>query len=119
MVQDSIDVSHYGPWNLYIPTAYLTVIARDYDTTSGMTIDARIREIPGIKKIIATPYLAANNVVLCQMTQDVIRLVTGMPIQTVEWSSEGNMVTNYKVMTIMVPQIRTDASGNAGVVHYS
>jgi len=56
---------------------------------------------------------------LVQMTSDTVRLVDGMPIQNVEWSSQGGMVHNYKVMTIRVPEIRSDDNGQCGIVRLS
>lgn len=118
MKQSSINAYHYGPWNLYIPTAYETVIDGDYDTTTpGTTIRERIMKIDGIKSIKVVDTLTAANVLLVQMTSDVVRLVQGMPLQNVEWDTEGKFITNYKVMTIQVPQIRSDQSGNSGIVH--
>ena len=117
--QASINANHYGPWVLYVPTAYDTVLDEDYDTsgTSTQTIRQRIQSISGISKVVVADKLAADNVVLVQMTSDVVRLVRGMGVTNVEWKSEGNMVTNYKVMTIQVPQIRSDADGKSGIVH--
>jgi len=54
-----------------------------------------------------------------QMTTDVVRLVRGMGIQNIEWQTEGKMITKYKVMTIQVPQVRSDQDGNSGIVHLS
>jgi len=117
MKQTSINNYHYGPWTIYIPTAYETVIDKDYSKESGKTIRERIMQIDGIKKIKVIDTLPANNVVMVQMTSDVVRLVRGLGIQNVEWKSEGNMVTNYKVMTIQVPQIRSDQNGKSGIIH--
>ena len=118
MKQASIDARHFGPWMLYIPTAYETVLDEDYDaTTPGTTIRERILKISGIKGIKVIDTLTANNVLLVQMTSDVVRLVRGMGIQSVEWQTEGKFVTKYKVMTIQVPQIRSDQDGNSGIVH--
>lgn len=118
MKQASINDYHYGPWMLYIPTNYETTLDMDYDkTTPGTTIRERIMKISGIKGIKTIDTLAANNVLLVQMTSDVVRLVRGMGLQNVEWKSEGNMVTNYKVMTIQVPQIRSDYNKRSGIVH--
>ena len=120
MKQSSINDYHYGPWVLYIPTAYETVLDSDYDTTTpGTTIRERILKIAGIEKVQVVDTLTAANVLLVQMTSDVVRLVRGMPVQNVEWKSEGNFVTNYKVMTIQVPQIRSDQAGTSGIVHMS
>jgi hypothetical protein len=120
MKQASINAKHYGPWKLYIPTAYETVLDTDYDTTTpGTTIRERIMKISGISGILVVDTLTAHNVLLVQMTSDVVRLVRGMGLQNVEWKSEGNFITNYKVMTIQVPQIRSDQEGNCGVTHMS
>jgi len=117
MKQSSIDNYHYGPWMLYIPTAYETVLDDDYDThTPGTTVRERIMKIAGIKGVKVVDTLTANNVLLVQMTSDVVRLVRGMGIQNVEWQTEGKFVTKYKVMTIQIPQIRSDQNGKTGIV---
>lgn len=115
MKQASIDARHYGPWVLYIPTSYETVLDDDYKAESDKTIRQRILEIDGIMDIKVADKMTANKVVLVQMTSDVVRMVEGLPITTVEWQEGGGMTTNYKVMTIMVPQIRADQNGNCGV----
>ena len=120
MKQASINAKHYGPWMLYVPTAYETALDNDYDTTTpGTTIRERILKIAGIKGVKVVDTLTADNVLLVQMTSDVTRLVRGMGIQNVEWETEGKMITKYKVMTIQVPQVRADQAGNSGIVHYS
>jgi len=120
MKQASIDDRHYGPWMIYIPTGYETVLDGDYDaTTPGTTIRERIMKISGIKGIKVADTLTADNVIMVQMTSDVVRLVRGMGIQNVEWQSEGGMVSKYKVMTIAVPQVRSDQDGRSGLIHMS
>lgn len=117
MKQAAINAKHYGPYMIYIPTAYETVLDEDYDTqTPGTTIRERILKISGINDIKVIDTLPANNVLLVQMTSDVVRLVRGMGVQNVEWETEGGMVTKYKVMTIQVPQVRSDQEGNSGIV---
>jgi hypothetical protein len=120
MKQKSVDALHRGPWNLYIPSDYETLLDEDYSDDKGTnTIRQRILMIEGIKAVKVSTMLADNNVILVQMTRDVVRLVKGMGVQTVEWKSEGNLLTNYKVMTIQVPQIRSDQNGKCGIVHMS
>lgn len=119
MKQASIDAKHYGPWVLYIPVGYETVLDKDYDTTTatGRTIRERILQIDGITDVRVIDTLTAHNVLLVQMTSDVVRLVQGLGITNVEWSTEGNMITKYKVMTIQVPQVRCDYNLKSGVTH--
>lgn len=109
---------HFGPYMLYIPTAYEAVLDNDFSSSyPNLTIRDRILKLPSIKGIKTVDTLAANNVLLVQMTSDVVRLVQGMGIQNVQWGVEGNMVTKFKVMTIQVPQIRSDHNGKTGIVH--
>jgi hypothetical protein len=121
MKQASINDLHYGPWVLYIPTAYETTLDEDYSVSgqSLKTIRQRILDIEGIKKIKVVDRLTANNVLLVELKSDTVRLVRGMGLQNIEWSTEGGMVTKFKVMTIQVPQIRSDANGRCGIVHGS
>lgn len=119
MKQSSIDNKHYGPnWQLYIPTSYETKLDEDYSTAKGSnTIRDRIMQISGISGIRTVDRMTADNVLLVQMTSDVVRLVRGMGLTNVQWQVEGNMITKYKVMTIQVPQIRSDQNGKTGIVH--
>jgi hypothetical protein len=120
MKQACIDDLHYGPWVLYIPTNFETRLDNDYDTTTpGTTIRERILKIDGIQAIKVVDRLAASNVLLVQTTADVVRLVRGLGIQNIEWQTEGKFVNKYKVLTIQVPQIRSDNNGRTGIVHMS
>ena len=117
MKLQSITAHFYGPWMIYIPTGYETVIDKDYDLTRGNTTRQRIMAVEGIKGIKVIDTLPAGNVLMVQMTSDVVRLVRGMGLQNVEWKTEGGLITKYKVMTIQVPQIRADQSQQCGLVH--
>jgi len=121
--QSSINNYHYGPmWMLYVPTAYETILDEDYvganpDTRTDSTIRERILKIAGIKGVKVVDTLTANNVLLVEMNSQTVRLIRGMGIQNVEWQTEGKFINKYKVMTIQVPQIRSDQNGKCGIVH--
>lgn len=115
MKQASINAKHYGPWVMYVPTAYETVLDDDYVSGYPGTIRERILKISGITDVKVADKLAANKVLLVQMTSDVVRMVEGLPLTTVEWTNDGGMSFNWKVMTIQIPQIRADQNGNSGV----
>ena len=57
--------------------------------------------------------------ILVQMTRDVVDLAVGFMPTALQWESHGGMVTNFKVMSIMVPQVRADYNGNSGINHGS
>lgn len=118
MKSASIADKHYGPWMLYVPTAYETVLDDDYSVSgaSSKTVRQRIMDISGIQGIQVVDRLAANTVLLVQMTSDVVDLIDGMGIQNVEWSSEGGFVHNYKVMAIQIPRIKSDINNTSGIV---
>ena len=119
MKQDAIDDRAYGPYMLYIPTNFETAIEEDFKANSDKSIRQRLMEVSGILDIKAVDKLTSDNVVLVQMTSDVIRLVNGLSVTTVQWESEGGMRVNFKVMAIQVPQTRHDQDGRCGIIHYS
>ena len=119
MKQSSIDARHFGPWMLYVPTAYDTALDDDFKAESDKTTRQRIRDIEGIKDVKVADFLTANNVVLVEMAPETIRLIIGLQPTNVEWETKGGMISHFKVMTIMVPQIRADQDGNCGIVHAS
>lgn len=123
MKQASIDARHFGPWMLYIPTAYETALDDDFKAASDKSIRQRVKEISGIIDIrvadkLTTTSTGKKQVVLVQMTADVVRMVEGLPLTNVEWQEQGGMITNYKVMTILVPQVRADQDNRSGVTNY-
>jgi hypothetical protein len=115
MKQASIDAKHYGPWVLYIPTAWETVLDDDFKSNGDKTIRQRILEVAGIQDVKVADKMTANKAVLVEMNTETVRMVEGMAINTVEWESNGGFTTNFKVLTIMVPQIRADQNGNCGI----
>ena len=120
MKQASITDKHYGPWILYIPAGYETVLDSDYSDTKGSnTIRERIMKIEGLKAIKVSYTMATNIMLLVQMTTDVVRLVRGLDIQNVEWDAEGKWIKKFKIFTIQVPQIRSDVEGRSGIVKAS
>jgi hypothetical protein len=119
MKQAAIDDRFYGPYVLYVPVAYETALDDDFKANSDLTVRQRIKQIEGISDVKVSDKLATGNVVLVQMTSDVVRIVNGMNISPVEWQEQGGMVLHYKVMGIKVPQIRATQASRCGVVHFS
>lgn len=119
MKQASIDDRHYGPWIMYIPTAYETTFDDDYTTGYPKSIRSRVLEVDGLQAIKVSDKLTATNVIMVQMTPDVVRMVEGLALTTVEWQTEGNMIFHFKVMTISVPQVRADQADRSGIQHWS
>jgi uncharacterized linocin/CFP29 family protein len=109
---------HYGPWMLYCSPAWDQYMDNDYVTTAPQnTLRTRLKLIDGIQDVRTLDYLTGYTILLVQMTSDTVREVIGMDISTVQWESKGGMQVNFKVMAIMVPQVRCDQDSNCGIIH--
>lgn len=118
--QQLIGQRFFGPYVMYIPTEYETILDRDYITGQpSKTMRQRILEIGGIEEINVCDHLAAGTLLMVNMTPNVVRMVGGMPITSLEWKEGAGMRSYFKVMTIDVPQIRSDKSGRCGVSHWT
>lgn len=118
MRQASTDNHQYGPWVLYVSPAWDLYLDGDYSAAKGdNTLRQRIGMIQGISEVRTLDFLTGYQIILVQQTSDVIRLVIGMDITTLQWETLGGMKQHFKVMAIMVPQLRADINGNSGIVH--
>jgi len=120
MRQQSQNAYHYGPWVLFTAPNWDVYLDDDYSSQKGTeTVRDRLKRINGILDVITLDYLSNYDMVLAQMTADVIRMVIGMEITTVQWDTVGGLRKNFKVMAIMVPQVRKDQNSRTGIVHGS
>jgi len=122
MVTALVGDNMYGPYWLYVPTDYFVALGDDFKSNSDKTTMQRILEIPGVEQVKASSNLtggASGEVVLVQPTRDVVDLVIGAQPTTVQWETEGGMVSNFKVLSIMIPRIKSDANSQSGIAHYS
>jgi uncharacterized linocin/CFP29 family protein len=118
MRTQSQDNGYYGPWKLYCSTVWDQYLDEDYSAAKGdNTLRERLAKIEGIQAVETVDYLTGNDMLLVQQTSDVIRTVTGLAMTTLQWPSKGGLQLNYKVMAIMVPQLRADFNDQTGIVH--
>ena len=118
MRQQAHDALHFGPYKLYNSPAWDAFLDNDFNANKGdNTLRERILKIQDISGITTLDFLTGFQMILVQQTSDVIREIIGMDITTVQWETQGGMQINFKVMAIMVPQLRADFNGNTGIVH--
>jgi len=118
MKSQSQAAKHYGPWFCYCSTSWDQYMDEDYEVAKGdNTLRDRIGAIEGIDRPKTLDFLPANTLLLVQKSSDVVREVIGMDITTVQWETKGGMELHFKVMGIMIPQLRKDFNGNTGIVH--
>ncbi len=108
-----------GPYMLYVSRTVNHRLDLDYKANSDKTIRQRIMELDGIMGIMATARLSGTNVLLVQLTSDVLQVINGIQPTMVEWESHGGFQHNFKIFAIMLPRVRADGIGQSGIVHYS
>ncbi len=109
----------YGPYGIFIPNAAHINLMDDYKAESDKTQLQRLLEVKGLEFILPSKDVAAGAVVMVQLTSDVIDEVVGLQPTMVQWEVQGGMQINFKVMSIMIPRIRSTKTLQSGVVHYS
>ena len=119
MIGTAVADNMYGPYILYVDYATFTRMGNDFKANSDKTILQRVREIPGIADIRAVSKITAGNVILVQLSEDVVDMVVGQQPAVVQWPSHGGMKLNFKVMAIMLPRLKSDFDKQCGIVHYS
>lgn len=120
MISAAEGKQHYGPYNLYIPSNFWSRLRADYSDNKGdNTILERIEAIPQIRKVAVADRLTDSNVVLVQMTAEVVDLAVAQDVTTVQWERGDGMQTNFAVMAAWAPRIKADYASNLGIVHYS
>lgn len=119
MVAEAEAMNYNGPYMLYVGTAYNGKLREDFKANGDKTIRDRILEIDAIQGIRSSARMPANEVVLVQLTSNVVQLSVGQDITTVEWSEMGGFVQRFRVFAAMAPRLKADHKGQTGIVHYS
>ncbi|MHA2065518.1 MAG: hypothetical protein ACXABY_14180, partial [Candidatus Thorarchaeota archaeon] len=120
MKQQSQNAYHYGPWMLYFATGWDRYLDDDYSSSyPGVTLRSRLKLVDGFLDVRTLDYLDSYDFVMVEFNPEVIRMVIGMDVTALEWDTSGGLQKNFKVMTIMVPQLRADIAGNTGIVYGS
>ena len=107
----------YGPYVMYVPTDYYLTLLKDYKDDSDKTTMSRILELPQITAIRQSHFLD-EEVLMVQMTSDVLDLVNGFAPTLLQWYSHGGMVFHYRVMAIMWPRMKRTQKNQSGIAHF-
>lgn len=110
---------YFGPYWLYPSRNSALKLEGDYKTTGDATVRQRLMQLDSIADVRYLDQLAANNVLLVQPTSDVVTLVNGEALQSIQWDINGGFGINFKAFAIQVPLIRADAQNRSGIFHMS
>ena len=108
---------YHGPFLCYIAQAQYHQMLDTYSDGSGDTALDRVQELPQIDAVKPSDFLAAGNLVMVQMTSNVVDWFNAMDVQNREWESGDGQALHYAVMAAGAPRLKTDSAGNAGIAH--
>lgn len=125
-VENMLDAAYaeylFGPFVLYVPNNYWATVQGDHKAESDRTVMERILAFADIEAVRPNDALSDDNVVMVQMSRDVIDLSEAQAVTTVQWS-KNPFVTLYRVMYVGGPQVKTmqneDDDSINGIVHLS
>jgi len=117
-LQAARNAHYYGPYTLYVPGTYETKLDDDYSSQyPGITIRQRILQLSGITDVKVVDRLTGDNVILVQMTRDVVDLAMANDVSTIQWPSHGGWQEHFKTFACWVPRLKHDYDDNCGIVH--
>lgn len=110
----------YGPYGCYVARTQFGQLRNYLNDGSGLSewqsIMNNLAPV-GLRYLKASDQLADGNVVMFQLTQDVIDLAVGVDIVPIQWEERGGFIQKFKVMTAMVPRIKGNSTSTVGVAH--
>lgn len=124
MIEEAKGTGFNGPYVLWIPDAYAVKLNDDYDVSGAslMTIRERLAKIKNLT-IMETPALGMtsttgdyHHMALMQADMQTCRIIKGFGATMMEWSHGGTMSSNFRIMSIMVPQFRGTQTGVMGII---
>lgn len=109
---------HNGPFDILYGLGWYQYMQQSYSTLyDSETLVSTIRSLDKVGSVEMCDLLTGYQLIITERNPAVQRAVVGMDITTVQWESHGGMKKHYKVMAIMVPQLRADILGQTGILH--
>lgn len=117
MILASTTKKHYGPWVLFVPDAWRTVLARrcyDYDARNVQQV---LKDIDGIQDVLVAPKLPANKPLLIELSPNTVQVAEGMPTANIPWEGpQPYEDLHMKVITMRLARLGQDYDGNCGII---
>lgn len=111
---------YYGPYTLYVPTAYGAAMQRPFDSTSGSrTIQQYLEALMfgnRALRVRTADLLPTNRTLLVQDTSSVVDVIVGQVPVAINPKPEIEFHTKWLVYAVIVPRIKSDINSNFGIV---
>lgn len=116
MIKNLNEIGFRGPFGVYVSgNQYAELLALTGTNKSETQLSVILRTIPDLLWVKRSYELADGKLIMVQMTSDVVDLAIGQDIIPVQWTEQGGMLVEFKVMTAMVPRIKYDAEDQCGI----
>lgn len=110
----------YGPYTLYVPTAYSAAMQKPFDSSSGArTIQQYLEALTfGNRnlRVRTADLLPANRTLLVQDTSQVCDVIVGQQPVAINPAPEIEFHTKWMVYAVIVPRVKSDINSNFGIV---
>lgn len=117
MLQAAYNDNFFGPFTMYVAKDIWANIQDDYSSEKGdRTHMERITAFSDISRVRPADMLPAGNVVLVQLTSDVIDIAVSQDIVNIQWEVMP-MSTEYMIYAAMATRLKSDKDGRCGIVH--
>lgn len=117
MIENLQGDAFYGPYTLYVPTAYGLKLMEDYKANGSDTIRQRLLQLGVITDIVVADRLPADRTILMQTTDDVADIIVGQEPTLISWTDNGpGWDLYFAVLACMVPRIKSTYTNQCGIV---
>jgi hypothetical protein len=112
-----------GPYGMFFSPAWQKYMGQDYsDVYPGVTLASRLAAPApagvGLSFMNKLEYgLSDYQVIIFQLTDDVVRTINGMDLRTFQWEEKGGWEILFKIACIYLTQLRTRENDDLGVIH--
>ncbi len=117
MVNALAAVRYFGPFTCYVSLTQYSQMLAHYTDGSGQNALDRVLTLPMIDSIKSNDLLADGNVVMVQLTRNVVDWRVGLSLENREWTTGDGQALMFAVLAAAAPRLKTDAAGNAGIAH--
>jgi hypothetical protein len=108
--------NHEGPFKVWYGTGLIGTMMQLFNQYDAVPLASKIAQIPNISGVEYLPYLTGSRIIVAEENVDVVRLIFGMDVTTMQWETNGGLTLNMMVMAIMVPQVRADQDNQTGIL---
>jgi hypothetical protein len=120
MIQALQDDNYDGPYVLYYSRSWTQYFGDDYSAAKGdNTLWNRLEAIPdiGVGNVRRLNRLTGYQLVLVQMTEDVVQPIIGMEVMPVQYPNTDPFEFRMAVMGMKWVDVQSESNGNTGVNH--